>query len=460
MKDLIIIGGGPGGYVAAIRACQLGMNTTLIEKDIIGGVCLNRGCIPTKAYFRNALALREMRHSHEFNIQLEGFSFDMAGARNRKDSIVSTLTKGVEKLLESNGVQRIAGQATVLDPHAVKVNGELIKAQNLLLATGSVPASLPIPGVDLPGVLSSDEILDLDKVPPRLTVVGGGVVGLEFACIFNSFGSKVEVFEYLPYLLNKLDNELARRILVFLKRQGIKVHTATRVERIEEAAGGLKLIAQGKKGIIESQADLVLLAAGRSPYVEGLNLDKLGIEREEDGFIKVDHNFNTNVAGIYAIGDLIGGYMLAHAASEEGIAAVEHMAGLSPEVHYHAVPACVFTIPEIATVGMSEEEARNRNIEYRTGKFQFAANGKALTMGETDGMVKVLADNDDTIIGVHIIGPHASDLISEGTLMVKNRMKIADITGVIHPHPTLCEALLEAVLDVQGQAIHLTPAGR
>ena len=460
MNDLIIIGGGPGGYVAAIRARHLGMKTVLIEKDKIGGVCLNRGCIPTKAYYRNALALREIRQSQEFNIQVEGISFDMAGARARKDSIVSGLTKGVEKLLQSNGVEKIQGKASVLDPNTVEVNGELIKARNLILATGSVPASLPITGVDLPGVVSSDQILDLDEIPVRLAVIGGGVVGLEFASIFNTFGSQVEVFEYMPYLLNNLDKELAKRLLVFFKKQGIKVHTASRVERIEKEPGGLKIVAQGKKGMVESQADMVLLAAGRRPYVEGLNLDGLGIERDQAGFIKVKHSFITNVEGIYAIGDLIGGYMLAHAASEEGIAAVEHMAGLTPRVHYHAVPACVFTIPEIASVGMSEEEARIQGIEYRTGKCQFAANGKALTMGETDGMVKVLADSEDTIIGVHIIGPHASDLISEGTLIVKNRMKTGEIADVIHPHPTLCEALLEAVLDVQGQAIHLAPSRR
>ncbi len=460
MKDLIIIGGGPGGYVAAIRACQLGIKTILIEKDKIGGVCLNRGCIPTKSYYRNALALRELRRSQEFNIKVDGISFDMAAARVRKDKIVAGLSQGVEKLLQSNGVERIRGQASVVDFHTVEVNGELFKARNLLLATGSVPASLPIRGADLPGVVSSDQILELDRIPARLAVIGGGVVGLEFAGIFNSFGSKVEVFEYLPYLLNKLDNELAKRLLVFLKKQGIRVHTSCGVEQIEQDVQGLRIMAQGKKGIIESQADLVLLAAGRRPYIEGLNLERLGIAQDPAGFIRVNDNFSTNIAGIYAIGDLIGGYMLAHVASEEGIRAVEHMAGLDSQVHYHAVPACVFTFPEIASVGMSEEEVRSRGISYRIGKCQFAANGKALTMGETDGMVKVLADSEDTIIGVHIIGPHASDLISEGTMMVQNRMKTSDIAGVIHPHPTLCEALLEAVLDVQGQAIHLAPAAR
>ncbi len=454
MKDLIIIGGGPGGYVAAIRARQLGMNVVLIEKDRVGGVCLHRGCIPTKAYYRNALAMRDICNSSEFNIQLDNVSFDIAGAKERKNKIVNNLFGGIEKLLQDNGVERVTGRAELLDKNTVRVNGQSIQGRNLLLATGSVPASLPIPGIDQPGVLNSDQMLDLDQVPDRLAVIGGGVIGLEFACIFNSFGSQVKIFEFLPTLLNTMDNELGKRMLVFLKKQNIAVHTSASVEKIERDADALKITAQGKKGIIEVPADIILAAGGRQPYTEGLGLEKLGIEIDASGFIKVNGSFATSVEGVYAIGDVIGGFMLAHAASEEGIAAVENIAGQHTRVHYHAVPGCVFSIPEIASVGMSEEEARIRGIEYRIGKFQFAANGKALTMGETDGMVKVIADKDDVIIGVHIIGPHASDLITEGTMMVNNQMKAAELTGIIHPHPTLCEALMEAVLDVQGKAIH------
>ncbi len=457
MKDLIIIGGGPGGYVAAIRARQLGMSVVLIEKFRVGGVCLHRGCIPTKAYYRNALALRDISKSGEFNIQVDNVSFDMAGARERKNKIVSDLSLGIEKLLQANGVKKIAGEARLLDKNTVLVNGEPIQGRNLLLATGSVPASLPIPGIDLPGVLNSDQILELEQVPERLAVIGGGVIGLEFACIFNYFGSQVSVFEYMPYLLNTMDNELGKRMLVFLKKQQIAVHTSALIEKIETDSAALKISAQGKKGVIEDQADIILAAGGRRPYTEGLGLERLGIDLDQSGFIKVSNSFSTNIDNIYAIGDVIGGYMLAHAASEEGMAAVENMAGHNAKVHYHAVPGCVFTIPEIASVGMSEEEARARGIEYRTGKCQFAANGKALTLGETDGIIKVMADQDDVIIGVHIIGPHASDLISEGTMMVKKRMKVTEIPGIIHPHPTLCEALMEAVLDVRGQAVHLAP---
>lgn len=457
MKDLVVIGGGPGGYVAAIRARQLGMNVTLIEKDAMGGTCLNRGCIPTKAYYRNALAMRDILNCNEFNIQVENASFDMKAARQRKDKIVDNLVSGIEKLLQTNGVEKIIGEANLLDKNHVLVNGQEIETRNILLATGSIPASLPFEGINLPGVINSDQLLEWEEIPAKLAIIGGGVIGLEFACIFNSLGSKVTIFEYTPELLNSMDNELGKRLRVFLKKQNITVHTATTVEKISLFNDALLVTAMGKKGAVRSPADVILIASGRKPYTEGLNLDNLNIEVSESGFIKVDNNFITNIENIYAIGDVIGGHMLAHVASEEGIAAVEHMAGIPAHIPYHAVPACIFTIPEIASVGMSEEAAKAEGIEYQVGKFQFAANGKALTMGETDGMVKVLADQNDVIIGVHIIGPHASDLIMEGTIMVKNHMKITDMIGTIHPHPTLSETVMEALLDVHGKAIHLAP---
>lgn len=462
MKDLVIIGGGPGGYVAAIRARQLGLSVTVVEKDRFGGTCLNRGCIPTKAYYRNALAMQNLKASTEFNLQVGSIVFDMPGARKRKDGIVSGLVAGVEKLLQANGVERIKGTATLLDKNTVLVNGERLQARNLLLATGSLPAELPIPGSDLPGVINSDQLLEIEQIPGRLAIIGGGVIGLEFASIFQTLGSQVTVIEYLPDLLNSLDAELGKRLRVFLKKQKITVHTSTRVEKIELDELDNQTInvkAQGKKDALTVAADLVLVATGRKPCTAGLNLDSLGIVQERAGFIQVDSNFATSVAGIYAIGDVIGGSMLAHSASAEGIAAVEKIAGLGEvaKPNYAAVPACVFTLPEIASVGLSEEEAKLKGINYRVGKFQFAANGKAQTLGEAEGMVKVLADEDDVIIGMHIIGPQASDLIMEGTIAVKNRLRAAELAGVIHPHPTLSEAILEAVLDIQGQALHLAP---
>ena len=471
MKDLVIIGGGPGGYVAAIRARQLGMTVTLVEKEAVGGTCLNHGCIPTKAYYRNAEIMRDLSHTEEFGISVTGLKFSMQQARERKERIVNTLVSGVEKLLDDYGVEIVKGNATLLDQSTIAVSlgqgdrsrvplEQKIKASRILLATGSTSASLPIPGLELDGVVDSTSLLQIDKVPPRLAIIGGGVIGLEFACIFNSFGSQVTVIEYLPSILNLLDREISKRMGVFLKRQGITVHSSTAVEKVEQNGNELLLTAKGKKGDISIPTDLVLVSAGRRPLTAGLNLETLGIAADAHGFIKVDENYATTVPGIYAIGDVIGGLMLAHVASEEGITAVEKMAGLHGQIHYNAVPSCIFTFPEIATVGMSEEECTNQEIKYRVGKFNFAANGKALTLGETDGLVKVIADQNDVIRGVHIIGPHASDLILEGTMLVKEGVKVSDFIGTIHAHPTLGEALMEAILDLNGQALHLSPRKR
>lgn len=456
MKDLLIIGGGPGGYVAAIRAAQLGMKVTLVEKDEVGGTCLNRGCIPTKAYFQNAKAVHTLKRAEELSIEVADFRFNMEKAKQRKDNIVQNLVSGVKQLLKANGVEIIKGEASLTSSDTVLVNGEEIKAKHILLATGSIPARLSIEGAEIEGVITSDEALEITEVPSRLAVIGGGVIGLEFACIFSAFGSKVAVIEYMPNILGSLDREISKRMGVFLKKQGIDVYTSAAVTKIEKKEKDLILNIQGQKGDFTLEADLVLMSAGRKPCIKGLNLDKVGIETEND-FIKVDPNYQTSVTGVYAIGDVIGGQMLAHKASEEGIVAVEKIAGIDASVHYHAVPGCIFTFPEIATVGMSEEEAKQKGIQYKVGKFQFAANGKAMTMGEAEGLVKILADENDIIIGVHIIGPHASDLILEGTMMVKNRMRVNDVIGTIHPHPTLGEAIMEAVLDVHGEAIHLAP---
>ena len=469
MKDLVIIGGGPGGYVAAIRARQLGMTVTLVEKEAVGGTCLNHGCIPTKAYYRNAEIMRDLSQAEEFGISVAGLKFSTQKARERKERIVKTLVSGVEKLLNDYGVEVVKGNATLLDRSTVAVGQgdrsrvppkQKIEAARILLATGSTSACLPISGLELDGVVDSTSLLQINQVPSRLAIIGGGVIGLEFACIFNSFGSQVTVIEYLPSILNLLDREISKRMGVFLKRQGIIVHSSTAVEKVERNENELLLSAKGKKGGISIPADLVLVSAGRRPLTAGLNLEALGIAADAHGFIKVNENYATTVPGIYAIGDVIGGLMLAHVASEEGIVAVEKMAGHSSQLHYNAVPSCIFTFPEIATVGLSEEECASRGIKYRVGKFNFAANGKALALGDTDGLVKVIADEDDVIRGVHIIGPHASDLILEGTMLVKEEVKASNFVGTIHAHPTLGEALMEAILDVNGQALHLSPRKR
>jgi dihydrolipoamide dehydrogenase len=457
MKDLVIIGGGPGGYVAAIRARQLGLDVTLVEKERLGGTCLNRGCIPTKAYYRNASLLHDLAAADQYSTAVEGIHFDLPAARERKNHIVNTLVSGVAKLINDNGIQLINGTAALLDQNRVEVGGQMLSPRFILLATGSVAARPPIPGAELPGVLDSTDILDLDEIPSRLAVIGGGVIGLELACIFNSFGSQVTVVENLPGILNLLDREIVRRMTVYIKKQKITLYTESQVKAIQPSAEGLLVSVHTPKKELQLEVDKVLVSAGRRPNTAGLNLDRAGVQIDERGFIRVNDDFSTSVPGIYAIGDVIGGPMLAHVASEEGMAAVENMAGENRRVTYHAVPSTIFTFPEIATVGLSEEECADRGIAYRVGKFPFAANGKALTMGETDGMVKVIADDEDTIVGVHIIGPHASDLILEGTLMVKNHMKVSQVLGTIHPHPTLGEAILEAILDLDQQAVHLSP---
>ncbi|MGI6358497.1 MAG: dihydrolipoyl dehydrogenase [Bacillota bacterium] len=460
MRDLVIIGGGPGGYVAAIRAAQLGMQVTLVEKDQLGGTCLNRGCIPTKAYYQNAALLRSLESLEQFNISTGPWQFDLPGAYRRKQETVHNLVHGVERLLQANGVQVIKGLATITSPGQVAVNGELLQTKRILIAAGSISAKLPIPGMDLPQVLNSDQILELQTVPRHLTVIGGGVIGLEFACIFHAFGSEVTVVEYQPELLSVIDKEIAKRMKAYLKRQGMNIQTGAAVKAVSQTGDGLTLTVSGPKGEFQLQTETILLATGRRACTRCVNLDDQGIAVDQRGFIVVDDDYQTSVPGIYAIGDVIGGRMLAHVASEEGRVAAERMAGLEAQVAYHAVPAVIFTFPEIATVGITEEEAKASGINYRVGKFQFAANSKAVAMGETDGLIKVIADEEGVVIGVHIIGPHASDLIQAASLMVKERMRTERVSSTIHPHPTLGEALLEAVLDVDGRAIHLVPRRR
>lgn len=464
-KDLVVIGGGPGGYVAAIRAAQLGAKVALVEEDKVGGTCLNRGCIPTKALYKNAQILHTLKKSADFGIELSEYSLDMQKVQARKKDIVNRLCTGVGQLLKGNQVEVLLGKGSLEGRSTVAVttpagSKELVKAKHILIATGSLPAKIPVTGLDLPGVITSNEALELDHVPKSMVIIGGGVVGIEFAGIFQSFGTKVTVVEFLPRILPPVDEEIVRRATMYLKKQGITIETGIKVKEITELNGELKVLAEGKKGDQEFFGEMVLVSAGRSINVDGLNLDGAGVAYERSG-IKVNHRFETSAPGVYAIGDVIGGQMLAHVASDEGKAAVENMLGLEGHINYDAVPSCVFSFPEIASVGLTEEEAKKRSIPYRTGKFMFTANGKALTMGESDGLVKVLAEESSgKVIGVHILGPHASDLIHEGTLAVEHGLTAADIGRTIHAHPTLAESFLESVLGVENQAIHAMPQVR
>lgn len=462
-KDLLIIGGGPGGYVAAIRASQLGDNVTLIEEDKVGGTCLNRGCIATKALYKNAEVLNTIKKSDDFGISISGYSVNMEKVQQRKNSISDGLRTGVEQLLKGFNIEVIYGKASFIDKNTVEyVTGEgtkaTVSAKKIIIATGSKASKLPIEGIDLPNVITSNEALNLDYIPNDIVIIGGGVIGIEFAGIFASFGANVTVIEYAPRILPMLDEEMVKRLAIYLKKKNIKINASTAVKKIEQTDNDkLKLIADNNGKLIEYTADLVLMATGRSINIDGLSLEKTGIEYDSKG-IKVNNIFESSVSNIYAIGDVIGGQMLAHLASDEGKVAVENMHGINSSVNYDCVPACVFTFPELSSVGLTEEEAKNRKIDYSVGKFNFAANCKAQTISEGDGLIKVLADSETKkLIGVHILGPSASDLIHEAALSIQNGLTVDDIKETIHAHPTLSEAFQEASLAVSEQAIHALP---
>lgn len=462
-RDLLIIGGGPGGYVAAIRGAQLGKKVTLVEEDKIGGTCLNRGCIPTKALYKNAEVINTLSHINDFGVEISDFNINMDKIQSRKNEIVDKLRSGIDQLLKANGIEVIKGRASFKGNKNVEITypdntAQVLTADNIIIATGSRSAGLPVPGADLSGVITSDEALSLDYIPKSMAVVGGGVVGVEFAGIFASMGTEVTIIEFLPRLMYRLDEEISKRLTMYLKKKGIKIVTGTSVKEIKVCEGGLKLIAGNERGSIEYTCENILFSAGRLPFMDNLNLEAEKISYDKKG-IKVDDCYETSSKGIYAIGDVIGGQMLAHVASEEGRVCVEKIFGLKNHINYDAVPSCIFSFPEVGAVGMTEEEAKEKGIGYVVGKSMFGANGKALTIGEGDGIVKILAHSEThKILGVHIIGPHASDLIHEGVLAIQNGLTAENIIESIHAHPTLSEAFYEAVCGCQGRAIHSVPS--
>ena len=458
-RDLLIIGGGPGGYVAAIRGAQLGKKVTLIEEDKIGGTCLNRGCIPTKALYKNAEVINTLCNIDDFGVAISSYSIDMTKIQERKNNIVEKLRSGIDQLLKCYGIEVIKGKATFKGNKIVEIKNtdnliNTITASNIIIATGSFSTPFLIPGIELKGVITSDEILNIDKVPKSMVILGGGVVGVEFAGIFASLGTEVTIIEFLPRVMYRLDEEMSKRLTMYLKKKQIKVVTGVSIKEVQLCDYGLKVIAGNEKGITEYICENMLIAAGRSANINNLNLEAENINFDKKG-IKINEHFETSSKGIYAVGDAIGGQMLAHVASEEGKVCVENIFGLASHVNYNAVPSCIFSFPEVASVGITEEEAKQKNINYIVGKSMFGANGKALTMGEGDGIIKVLANIDNhQILGVHIIGPHASDMIHEGVLSIQNKLTIENIVKSIHAHPTLSEAFYEAVCGCLGEAIH------
>lgn len=458
-RQLVIVGGGPGGYVAAIRAAQLGASVTLVEKDLLGGTCLNRGCIPTKAFYQAARTLDTVKQSDMHGIEISSFSFNLAKTQQRKLKVVEQLRNGVAQLLKASGVELIKGVARLTSSDTVVVETEegrtSLVADKILIATGSLPTRLPVPGANLPGVLTSDEALELYSLPQTMVIVGGGVIGMEFASIFSSFGTKVTVIEYMPRVLMQVDKEISIRLSGSLKKNGVGIITNTKVRSVEQRDGQLCVIAEGQQGDIEVMAELVLMSAGRIPFVEGLGLNEAGVEYTRKGIV-VDEGFRTNVPAIYAIGDVTGGVMLAHVASDQGKVAVEDMFGQAGHYDPKAVPSAIFTFPEIAMVGYTEEEAKDLGIPLLVGKFPLGANSKANIMGEEAGLVKLVARQDNRqVIGMHIMGAHAPDLIHEGALAITNKLTIDQVAHTIHAHPTLSEAVHEAALAADNRAIHV-----
>ncbi|HKJ00466.1 MAG TPA: dihydrolipoyl dehydrogenase [bacterium] len=464
--DLIVIGAGPGGYVAAIRAAQLGMKVACVEKrDTMGGTCLNVGCIPSKALLESSELYHQAKEDLGVHgVQVAGVKLDLKAMMARKDKIVSDLTRGVAGLLKKNKITAVHGMARLVSPTEVEVTpgGEGGKAQRLagkriLIASGSEAVGLPGVPFDGKQVVSSTEALELGKVPKHLIVIGGGVIGLELGSVWRRLGAEVTVIEMLPKLLGPLDQQITTQAQRIFTKQGFAFHLDTRVTGVERNGGQLSVAAERKDGEkLNVKGDVLLVAIGRRAFADGLGAKEQGVELDDRGRIVVNEDFRTSVPSIYAIGDVIAGPMLAHKAMDEGVAAVERMAGRKSHITYEAIPWIVYTWPEIAWVGYGEEELKQQGREYRVGTFPFTATPRAKTMGETNGMVKMLADaHTDRLLGVLIIGPRASEMIAEAAVAMEFGASAEDLALSTHAHPTLAEAMKEAALAVDKRAIHL-----
>lgn len=463
--DLVVIGGGPGGYVAAIRAAQLGMATACVEgRGALGGTCLNIGCIPSKALLQSSEKFADAtKHFAEHGIKVDGLALDLPGMMGRKDKVVTDLTTGVEFLFKKNKVDYIKGWGSIPAAGSVKValedGGEqVLQTKSILIATGS--ESTPLPGVetDEKQIVTSTGALSLDKVPEHLVVIGAGVIGLEMGSVWSRLGAKVTVVEFLDRILPGMDAEIAKQTQRVLSKQGLKFKLGTKVTGAANGKGGVTLTLEPAKGgdAEEMEAAVVLVAIGRRPFTEGLGLKELGVAMDNRGFIQVDGQYQTSVPGIYAIGDCVPGPMLAHKAEEDGVVAVERMAGQSSHVDYNLVPGVVYTWPEVAGVGKTEEQLKEEGVDYRVGKFPFSANSRARAVGDTDGVVKVLADKrTDKVLGVHILGPLAGDILAEAVTVMEFGGSAEDIARTCHSHPGMGEAVKEAALAVDGRAIHI-----
>jgi dihydrolipoamide dehydrogenase len=458
--DVIVIGSGPGGYVCAIRAAQLGLKTACVEKrETLGGTCLNIGCIPSKALLQSSENFHEMAHgAAAHGIEIGEIRLDLARMQARKSEVVTANTKGVEFLFKKNKVTWIKGAAKFLSATEIDVAGTSYTAKNFVIATGS--ESVPLKGVEVDEkkIVTSTGALELDAVPKHLVVIGGGVIGLELGSVWHRLGAEVTVIEFLDHITPGLDLEISSQFQKILAKQGFKFRLGQKVTGAKVTDTGVTLTVEPAKGgaaeILE--ADIVLLAIGRYAFTGGLGLDAAGVEVDERGRVKTDAHFTTNIPHIFAIGDVIAGPMLAHKAEDEGVAIAERLAGQAGHVNYDAIPSVVYTWPEVAAVGKSEEELKKAGKAYKVGKFPFTANGRARAMAATDGFVKILSDaTSDKLLGAHIIGPDAGTLIAELTTAIEFGASAEDVARICHAHPTLSEAVKEAALAVDGRALHI-----
>jgi dihydrolipoamide dehydrogenase len=468
--DLVILGGGTGGYVAAIRASQLGLKTAIVEKGKLGGTCLHKGCIPSKALLRSAEVYATAKHSEDFGVKINGVELDFPKVQARKESIVEGLHKGVQHLMKQGKIDVFEGLGRILGPSifspmpgtiSVEMNnGEenaMLIPKNVIVATGSRPRSLPGLEIDGTAVLSSDEALSLETLPKSIIIVGGGVIGIEWASMLSDFDVDVTVIEYADTIVPTEDKDIAKEMQRLMKKKGIQIVTGAKVlsDTLNKGTGSVTISAEHKGETKTFEAEKILVSVGRQANVEGIGLENTDIKVEK-GFIEVNEYYQTKESHIYAIGDVIGGLQLAHVASHEGITAVEHLADQKPHpIDYTLISKCIYSSPEIASVGLTEQQAKDEGHNVKVGKFNFRAIGKALVYGESDGFVKIVADKEtDDLLGVHMIGPHVTDMISEAGLAKVLDATPWEIAHTIHPHPSLSEAIGEAALAVDGKAIH------
>ncbi len=451
--DVVVIGSGPGGYVAAIRAAQLGLKTACIEKDKqLGGTCLNVGCIPSKALLYSSELYHKLASEYDAHgIKVENPSFDFQKMMNRKQSVVSGFNKGIEGLFQKNKIDWIQGHGKLIGPTKIEVDGKVIEAKNIILATGSEPVALPFLPFDEKQVVSSTGALALTSVPKKLLIIGAGIIGVELGSVYKRLGSEVTFIEFLDHICPAFDSAISKALQKELTLQGMTFNLSHKVT-------GAKVgkTVQITAGETQFEGDVVLVAVGRKPYSDNLGLDSVGIKKDPKGFVQIDSSFRTSQPNIFAIGDLVDGPMLAHKAEEEGIAVAELIAGHVPSIDYAAIPNVAYTTPEVASVGFTEEELKAKKITYKVGQFPFKANSRARAMADDHGFVKVLVEEKtERILGVHIIGPHASELIAEASIAMKLKATASQMATTCHAHPTLAEALKEAAVASIGKAIHL-----